>query len=296
MVSIHMLAYNHEPYIAQAIEGVLMQQTNFPIELVIGEDCSKDLTREIIINYQKKYPNIIRVIISEENVGVIKNSIRTSIACRGKYISFCEGDDYWICSNKLQKQIDFLEMNPEFMGTAHQSLVKYDDTQREEHLFRQGVKSIIMLTDLLKSRIFHTASFVFRNNFFSFNNIPLDITSLDRALFLLCSTYGPIKYFEEPMCVYRKSLVGISSWVTYDLMKKDLNIVPWIKSIYPSFPKFRYLSFVHKTIAIYPQNISVRKIIKHLFLYFLFSFSYFPNNLYELFKFSALKKAFRLFH
>jgi glycosyltransferase involved in cell wall biosynthesis len=104
-----MITYNHAPYIAQAIECVLAQKTNFPFELVIGEDCSTDGTREIVLEYAKRYPDIIRVITSEKNVGMIKNSIRTDDACKGKYIAWCEGDDYWHNSEKLQKQIDYLE-------------------------------------------------------------------------------------------------------------------------------------------------------------------------------------------
>jgi len=90
-----MITYNHERYIIQAIQGVLMQKTDFPIELIIGEDCSTDRTREIVFDYQKKYSDRIRVITADNNVGMMNNSSRTMAACRGKYIALCEGDDYW---------------------------------------------------------------------------------------------------------------------------------------------------------------------------------------------------------
>jgi len=112
LVSVCMVTYNHAPYIAQAIEGVLQQETSFPIELIIGEDCSTDRTREIVLNFQRKYPNIIRVITSLKNVGANKNVERTRIACRGKYIAFCDGDDYWHDPYKLRKQVDYLEDHP----------------------------------------------------------------------------------------------------------------------------------------------------------------------------------------
>ena len=108
LVSIKMITYNHEPYIAQAIEGVLMQKTDFPFELVIGEDCSTDGTLAVVLDYQKKYPEIIHVITSSDNVGMKKNSYRTLQACRGKYIAYCEGDDYWHRDDKLQMQVDIL--------------------------------------------------------------------------------------------------------------------------------------------------------------------------------------------
>jgi glycosyltransferase involved in cell wall biosynthesis len=109
-----MITYNHAPYIAQAIECVLAQKTNFPFELVIGEDCSTDGTREIVFDYAKRYPDIIRVITSDNNVGMKANSYRTTQACQGKYIAWCEGDDYWHHPKKLQKQVDILEAHPEY--------------------------------------------------------------------------------------------------------------------------------------------------------------------------------------
>ena len=108
LVSVHMITYNHEPYIVNAIEGVIKQETNFPFEVLIGEDCSTDSTRRIVLNFQKKYPDIIRVITSDENVGAKKNTIRTFKACRGEYIATCEGDDNWHSPYKLQKQVDYL--------------------------------------------------------------------------------------------------------------------------------------------------------------------------------------------
>ncbi len=113
LVSVRMITYNHESYIARAIQGVLRQKTDFDYELVIGEDCSTDATRQIVFEYQEKYPKIIRVITSEENVGIKKNGERTYQACRGKYIAWCDGDDFWHREDKLQKQVDVIEAHPE---------------------------------------------------------------------------------------------------------------------------------------------------------------------------------------
>ena len=124
LVGVNMITYNHAPYIAKAIEGVLQQETNFPYELVIGEDCSTDGTREIVLDYQRKYPDIIRVITSDQNVGMHKNGLRTQKACRGKYIAYCEGDDYWHHPKKLQKQVDYLESHPE-CGLVHSDQDRY---------------------------------------------------------------------------------------------------------------------------------------------------------------------------
>lgn len=114
LVSIRTSTYNHGPYIKQCIEGVLMQKTNFSFEYIIGEDYSTDETRKIVFEYAKKYPDVIRVITADYNVGSKANGRRCIRACRGKYMAICEGDDYWTDPLKLQKQVDFLENHPEF--------------------------------------------------------------------------------------------------------------------------------------------------------------------------------------
>jgi glycosyltransferase involved in cell wall biosynthesis len=142
LVSAKMMTYNHEPYIAQAIEGVLQQETDFPFELVIGEDCSTDGTREIVFDYQKKYPEIIRVVTSDKNVGSRRNGMRTTKACRGKYIAYCEGDDYWHHPRKLQKQVDYLESHPE-CGLVHSDQDRYyEKTGRKIKNFFRATNNI----------------------------------------------------------------------------------------------------------------------------------------------------------
>lgn len=118
VVSVHMITYNHEPYIRQAIEGVMMQKTDFEFELVIGEDCSQDKTREICFEYQKKYPDKIRVLWWHENLRKVNhpagaNGRRTMAHCRGEFIAYCEGDDYWTDPFKLQKQVDVMRRYPD---------------------------------------------------------------------------------------------------------------------------------------------------------------------------------------
>ena len=113
LVSVAMLAYNHMPYIRQAIDGVLSQKAEFPIELVIGEDCSTDGTREVVFEYGRKFPDTVRVVTSEKNVGMHLNAQRMLHACRGKYVAFCEGDDYFHSTQKLQKQVDCFHNEPD---------------------------------------------------------------------------------------------------------------------------------------------------------------------------------------
>ena len=119
LVSIVCITYNHEPYLRQALDGFLMQKCDFPYEIVLAEDCSTDGTRKICEDYAAKYPDIIRYIWSENNVGVIANERRAMLVAQGKYIAFCEGDDYWTDPLKLQKQVNFMESHPEYSVTFH---------------------------------------------------------------------------------------------------------------------------------------------------------------------------------
>lgn len=112
LVSVCMTTYNHASYLAEAIEGVLAQQTAFDVELVIGEDCSTDDTRALCEAYAAKYPDRIRLVTSAKNVGWRANYRRTFEACRGKYVAYCDGDDWWCDPQKLQLQVDLMESDP----------------------------------------------------------------------------------------------------------------------------------------------------------------------------------------
>lgn len=147
LLSVVTVTYNHEPFIAKCIEGVLMQQVSFPIELVIGEDCSTDGTRRICQEYAEKYPDLIHLIISDSNVGGLANERRVMTAARGKYVAYCEGDDYWTDPLKLQKQVDFLESHPECTASFHR-FRQYDEKRNEFYddgcgdVFEEGQDSI----------------------------------------------------------------------------------------------------------------------------------------------------------
>lgn len=121
LVSIRCTTYNHAPYIRQCLDGFVMQETNFPFEAIVHDDASTDGTDKIILEYAEKYPNIIIPVLEEENQYSKGNGSVTRIVesyMRGKYIAFCEGDDYWTDPYKLQKQVDFLEAHPDY-GLCH---------------------------------------------------------------------------------------------------------------------------------------------------------------------------------
>lgn len=119
LLSVVFITYNHEPYIRESLDGIFMQETDFDFEVVVGEDCSTDNTREIIREYDKKYPGRMKLLFREKNLGrPTLNVYQTAMEGRGKYLAFLEGDDYWTDPKKLQKQVDFLETHPDYMGTT----------------------------------------------------------------------------------------------------------------------------------------------------------------------------------
>lgn len=122
-LSIVMLAYNHESFIAQALESIVDQKVNFDFELLVGEDCSTDNTRQVLKEYQGKFGQKMNAIFREENIGAKENVMDLLKRCRGEYIAFLEGDDYWIDENKLQRQVDFLDSHAEYICVAHECMV-----------------------------------------------------------------------------------------------------------------------------------------------------------------------------
>ena len=121
LVDICLYTYNHENYIAEAIEGILMQQTTFAYRIVIGEDCSTDNTRAICIEYKKKYPDKFKLILQPKNLGAINNSFIVHNTCNAKYVAILEGDDYWTDPMKLQKQVNFMENNIDSAACFHKA-------------------------------------------------------------------------------------------------------------------------------------------------------------------------------
>ncbi len=212
LVSIMSLVYNHEAFIEKAIESWLMQKTNFKFEIVIGEDQSTDSTREIVFSYAEKYPDIIRIITSGSNVGMLANMMRTQAACRGKYIALCEGDDYWTDPLKLQKQVDFMEANPDFSICFHDAILLWDDKSKPPNYFvPKDQKEVSTTEDVIENYFIPTASMLLRAEYNE--NLPdwfKHVYNGDWGLQLILSTKGKIKYFNELMSVYRKNEGGLS--------------------------------------------------------------------------------------
>lgn len=210
-VSICCITYNHGRYIAAALDSFLAQQVTFDYEIVIGEDCSSDDTLAVIKAYQSIWGDRIRLIHHAQNIGMMENFITTVRACRGEYIAFCEGDDYWTDPLKLAKQIQFLDNNPDHCMSYHNcfnhlpggTLELNDLLPMHDHSFD---------IDSLEKRWFMpTMSVVIRNTpDIYFPEWIKQMTVGDLPFFLLYARSGKIRYFSEPMGAYRIHASG--SW------------------------------------------------------------------------------------
>ena len=234
IVSVCMITYNHEKFINEAIEGVLMQKTNFPIELIISEDCSTDNTRKIVLEYADKYPNIIRPLLPEKNLGMMNNFIVTMQTAIGKYIALCEGDDYWTDPYKLQKQVDFLEANKEFSMCFHPVKVlsiKTNDENLYSHLSNREYSG----NEVLEKWTIPTCSVVFRNTGrIEFPEQPLIFG--DIFLFLLLNEIGKLYCIDLYGATYRRHSEGISVKGSPDLYMK---VIDQYKFMIIRFPQYK---------------------------------------------------------
>lgn len=211
LVSVCIITFNHENYIRQCLEGVVMQQTDFPFEVVIGEDCSTDNTRRIVAEFEARYPGIIKPLYHTANVGGARNGYEFCYPrLTGKYIAICEGDDYWTDSNKLQKQVDFLEQHPEYVMCFH----RVQSVDENDKLLN-GQEALNSIVSYDPQEIFHisipTLSVVFRK---CFEVIPPEMfkaKSGDTFLFGLLSGYGKAADLGFVGARYRKHNGGVYS-------------------------------------------------------------------------------------
>lgn len=214
-VSVFLITYNHEKYIAQTIESIVSQKTNFDFELVIGEDKSKDNTRAICEQYAAQYPNIINLLPSDKNHGPMENAIRVFEACKGEYIALCEGDDYWIDIYKLQKQADFLDAHPDY-SWCFGNIEVLDEMNwglPPERYFPKVEKETITIEDIILTdvSIVPTATLFFRNQLPKpFPDFYRTTFSGDLFLHLYFADKGKAKYFNEKMAVYRNHEGGLT--------------------------------------------------------------------------------------
>jgi glycosyltransferase involved in cell wall biosynthesis len=211
-VSILTTTYNHERFIEQALESVLSQEVAFAYEHVIGEDCSTDRTRDLLLGAQRQHPDRIRLLLREQNIGRRNNFIDTFKACQGRYIAILEGDDYWTSTEKLQKQADYLDSHPECTICFHPVIKSHEDENWEKLFSPDPIKETYTLEDLLDRNFIATCSAMFRNHLFDeFPQWFLHVPAGDLPLHVLNAQRGYIGYIDEVMAVHRIHSGGVWS-------------------------------------------------------------------------------------
>jgi glycosyltransferase involved in cell wall biosynthesis len=205
-VSVVMLTYNHEPFIAQAIEGFLMQETHFACELIITEDCSTDQTRAVIRKYWEQHPDRIRVSFNRRNIGASRTNLRGHRLCRGQYVASLDGDDYWVAPDKLQRQADLLDAHPDYAMCFHSARMVWQDGSHEETVFRpRPLKDRYTLEDLLEYNFIAACSPMYRRGLFDEYPLWYFLTPVgDWSVHVVHALGGDIGYIDEPMGVYRQ--------------------------------------------------------------------------------------------
>ncbi len=273
LVSIVMITYGHEQFIREALEGVLMQEGGFDLELIIANDCSPDNTNLIISEILKSHPKAhkIRYINHEKNLGMMPNFIFALQQAYGNYIALCDGDDYWTDPLKLQKQVDFLENNLEY------NLVGHHATDSNSKLIGKHEKDSFSFEDIYyRTLIIPTASLVFRNNIV-FEDWITKVYGGDKAIIFLNAKKGKLKILPFLGSFYRLHSGGIEQLYKDDLRKSVRNINEYII----------YYNMIKKL----PKSIELRKkIIKNhidiiLYCIYTFRFSYLIKAPYSLFLF-----------
>ena len=205
-LSVMMITYNHEQFLRQALDSVLMQKVTFDYEIVVGEDNSSDATRKILLEYAEKHPDTIRPILHDQNVGVIRNFFSTLEACRGEYIALLEGDDYWTSDRKLQTQVQFLDSHPDCVICFHNAIVSYQDGHKPDFKFvRADQPETMDLPQMLVENVIPTCSAVYRRTAMILPppHWVYGLKMADYPLHVLTAQHGKIAYINEVMGVYR---------------------------------------------------------------------------------------------
>lgn len=262
-VSISIATYQHSNYISKCIEGVLMQKTDFPFEIIIGEDGSADGTREICIKYAEKYPDKIRLFLRDRSLSNLYdndvfvcrfNGLWNRMSARGKYIAICEGDDYWTDIHKLQKQVDFLQANEDF-GMVH---TNYNVLYNSRNIIKHNTKRNVPFGNVFENLLIDgnhiaTLTILAKTDIIKESDLTLFLPSIinkwkmgDLPLWLEISRLSKIKYINDNTSVYRILLNSLSQSPDtskhIDFIKSSYDIRRWFCMKYH---KEQYLSKIN---------------------------------------------------
>jgi Glycosyl transferase family 2 len=261
LVSVVLRTYNHASFVAQAIESVLIQDTAFPFELVIGEDCSTDGTREIVAEYAARDPQIVRAVLPEQNIGhgaIFKQALE---ATRGSLIAYLDGDDYWTSRSKLTRQVDFLERNPECASCFHDvSLVYGEAGQPSGTVSPELGEERFSVEQIIMDSFVPAPAMMFRREVVE--GLPawvFESAWIDWLINIRSAQLGPLGYLPSPLAAYRVHKDGMFSGLDrVSQLEEDLTVYEQLASEIPDQADLieRCVGFRHAQLAIERLGVS----------------------------------------
>ena len=245
-IAVCIVTYNHQQYIEQCIESVLAQKTEHKVVLYIGEDCSTDKTRDICIEYQRSFPDKIKLLLHKDNLGLVRNTfeILNKIKQDGiEYIAMLDGDDYWIDELKLQKQIDYLKINKVY-GLVHTNIsLLYDDKIVDKP--RKNVPTGNVF-DIISNYPIGNCSVMFKTQLLQYVNgddfVNNKFLSVDYVMYVIFANYTKFGFIEDTTAVWRRGHDSVSN--TNDIQKQiyylnnDDRMWRYLADLYPE--RFAY--------------------------------------------------------
>lgn len=256
IVSICMITYGHERFIAQAINGVLMQECDFKIELIVSNDCSPDKTDEVVQDILNTHPKASRIkyFRHEKNLGVMPNFMFALQYCNGKYVALCDGDDYWTDPLKLQKQVDFLDANPDYViHSANAAQLELNSDTVGENVLADTTDRSFVLEDFLANNNLLTCTAMFRNIDYK---LPSDFTKVtfgDWFLYVILLKASGAKAYRgtELFSVYRVHSGGVMGAMN-ELKHYSTHV--------------NQILVIHKYLKNKKFNTRVKRVLNHYFL------------------------------
>lgn len=264
LVTVYCPTYNHENYIRDALDGILMQKTDFHFEVIVHDDASIDGTVDIIKEYQREYPEIIRPIFQSVNQYSQGHRIFSTFVLPksvGKYVAVCEGDDYWTDERKLQKQVDYLENHPECALCV--CATKFLDSQSRKTIdYPQSEENKVYSTeDIIKAGgggLFHTVSFVYRKRYaYVFPDFFTKYTFGDYPVAIFLSMQGTVYYLKDVMAVHRVNVPN--SWTSKVSINKrstssHLLELTSLLNDFDEYSNYKFSGVISEVVAIHQIN------------------------------------------
>jgi glycosyltransferase involved in cell wall biosynthesis len=212
-VSVLVLTYNHERYIEQALQSALMQRTAFDYEIVVGENASADGTAAVVRRIEAERPERVRATLRAAGVGMQRNFVETYAACRGEYVAWLDGDDYWTAADKLQRQADFLDAHPECSLCFHNARSRHEDGAEPDGLACEvpGGRERFGAEDLVERNFVPTCGIVARRGLAEFPGWFFGVVAFDWVFNLQHARRGWLGYLPEALGVYRRHAGGVWS-------------------------------------------------------------------------------------